>query len=95
VQRMITLREGRKVPQDDFPPEVNFTEPLKPMGPMMVPGPGDKPVSVAGKVLDREKFRDMLREYYRLRGWGEETGIPRPDTLSALGLDDMMTASGR
>jgi aldehyde:ferredoxin oxidoreductase len=94
VQRMITIREGRKVPEDDFPPEVNFTEPLKPMGPMMVPGPGDKPVNVTGKVLDREKFRDMLRDYYRLRGWDEETGVPRPETLSALGLEDITPASG-
>jgi aldehyde:ferredoxin oxidoreductase len=89
------IREGRKVPEDDFPPEVNFTEPLKPMGPMMVPGPGDKPVSVVGKVLDRDKFTNMLREYYRLRGWDEETGVPRAETLSALGLDDLETVSGR
>jgi aldehyde:ferredoxin oxidoreductase len=95
VQRMITLREGRQVPQDDFPPAVNFTEPLKPMGPMMVPGPGDKPVNVTGKVLERKKFQEMLREYYRLRGWDEETGIPRPETLSALGLGDMIPAAGR
>jgi aldehyde:ferredoxin oxidoreductase len=95
VQRVIMIREGRKVPQDDYPPEVNFTEPLKPMGPMMVPGPGDKPVSVAGKVLDRGKFTDMLKEYYRLRGWDEETGIPRAETLSALGLNDMVTVFKR
>jgi aldehyde:ferredoxin oxidoreductase len=95
VQRMITIREGRIVPEDDFPPEVNFTEPLKPMGPMMVPGPGDKPVSVAGNILNRDKFMDMLREYYSLRGWDEETGVPRAKTLSSLGLDDMVPVSGR
>jgi aldehyde:ferredoxin oxidoreductase len=94
VQRIIMIREGRKIPEDDFPAEVNFTEPLKPTGPMMVPGPGDKPVSVAGKMLDRNKFTDMLREYYRLRGWDEATGIPRAETLSALGLDDMVPVSG-
>jgi aldehyde:ferredoxin oxidoreductase len=95
VQRMIMIREGRKVPADDFPPEVNFTEPLKPMGPMMVPGPGDKPVSVAGKVLDKDKFTDMLKEYYHLRGWDDETGIPRAETLSSLGLGDLVSISGR
>lgn len=89
VQRAIQVREGRKVPEDDFPLEVNFTEPLKPMGPMMVPGPGDEPVSVAGKVLDRDKFTGMLKEYYRLRGWDEETGLPLKETLAALGLNDL------
>ena len=48
VQRAIMAREGRKLPQDDFPPEVNFTEPLTPGPPRMVPGPGD---------LDRELRR--------------------------------------
>ncbi len=95
MQRMIMIREGRKVPADDFPPEVNFTEPLKPTVPLMVPGPGEKPVNAAGKVLDRDKFTDMLRGYYRLRGWDEETGIPRAETLSALGLNDLVPVSGR
>jgi aldehyde:ferredoxin oxidoreductase len=95
IQRMIMLREGRQVPEEDFPPQVNFTEPLKPMGPMMVPGPGDKPISVAGNVLDRDKYRNMLSEYYRLRGWDEEKGIPLAETLSALGLNDMIPASGK
>ncbi|OGO30746.1 MAG: hypothetical protein A2Z29_03580 [Chloroflexi bacterium RBG_16_56_11] len=90
VQRMIMLREGRKVPEDDFPATYNFTEPLKPAGPAMVPGPGEKPVNVAGRVLDREKFKAMLREYYRLRGWDEQTGIPRAETLSTLGQDDLL-----
>lgn len=90
VQRMITLREGRKVPQDDFPPEANFTEPLQPGPQSMVPGPGDEPVDVAGKTLDRDKYLAMLKEYYRLRGWDEETGIPRPETLAAQGQDDLI-----
>ncbi len=95
VQRSIMVREGRRVPEDDFPPEVNFTEPLKAGPPRMVPGPGDKPVNAVGKVLDRNKFVNMLKEYYRLRGWDEETGLPRGETLSALGLDDLGTVSRR
>jgi aldehyde:ferredoxin oxidoreductase len=31
----------------------------------------------------------MLREYYRLRGWDEATGLPRAATLAALGIDDL------
>jgi aldehyde:ferredoxin oxidoreductase len=93
VQRMITIREGRRVPEDDFPPEYNFTEPLA--GPVIVPGPDDKPARVTGKMLDRDKFKDMLKEYYRLRGWDEATGIPRTETLTTLGLDDLVPFSVR
>jgi len=88
-QRAILLREGRKVPQDDFPPEVNFTEPLKARGPMMVPGKGDKLVSVEGKVLDKNQFTRMLGEYYQLRGWNTETGLPLRESLSRLGIEDL------
>jgi len=86
VQRLIMIREGRKVPEDDYPPEINFTEPLKVAGPVKV--------SAAGKVLDRDKFAEMLREYYRLRGWDEATGVPEAETLLRQGLDDMVPALG-
>lgn len=89
LQRTIQLREGRNVPRDDFPPEVNFTTPLEPIGPMIVPGPGDEPVSVIGNVLDRDKFTEMLREYYQLRGWDENTGRPKAETLSNLRIEDL------
>jgi aldehyde:ferredoxin oxidoreductase len=89
LQRLILLREGRKVPQADYPPEFNFTQPLKAVpnfGTSLVPGPDDEVVDMAGGILDREKYLNMLKEYYRLRGWDEATGIPRPETLAALGL---------
>jgi aldehyde:ferredoxin oxidoreductase len=95
LQRAILVREGRNVPEDDFPPEYNFTEPLEaiPHFPaMVVPGPDDEIVDIKGKVLDRDKFTSMLQEYYRLRGWDEETGMPQNETLVALGLDDLVAA---
>jgi aldehyde:ferredoxin oxidoreductase len=87
LQRLVQLREGRKVPEDDFPPEINFTEPSRPMGPMMVPGPDDDLITPPGLVLDRDKFGGMLREYYRLRGWNEDTGLPLKETLAKVGLE--------
>ncbi len=93
LQRAILLREGRRVPQADFPPEFNFTEPLQtnPRGDTVtVLGPGDEAVMATANMLDRDKFRDMLKEYYRLRGWDEETGLPLAETLAALGLDDLI-----
>jgi aldehyde:ferredoxin oxidoreductase len=87
LQRIVQLREGRKVPEDDFPPEINFTEPPKPMVPMMVADPDDDLKSTPGIVLDRDKFAGMLREYYRLRGWNEDTGLPLKETLEEAGLE--------
>ncbi len=94
LQRMILLREGRKVPRDDCPPEFNFTDPFNPPGPFMVPGPDNETVNATGKILDRDKFLNMLKEYYQLRGWDKETGFPRADTLAALGLEDMASKLG-
>ncbi len=34
------------------------------------------------------RLAEMLPEYYRLRGWDENTGIPRRETLERLGLGD-------
>ena len=95
LQRAILLREGRKVPEADFPPEYNFTEPLgnDSLGrPVIVPGPGEETVNATGNKLDRERFVSILKEYYRLRGWDEETGLPRAETLAALGLDDLLSS---
>jgi aldehyde:ferredoxin oxidoreductase len=91
LQRVILVREGRRVPEADFPPEYNFTEPLRAIPHfeiVMVPGPDEEVVNVAGNTLDRDRFTSMLKEYYRLRGWGEATGLPRAETLAALGLDE-------
>jgi len=55
----------------------------------MVLGPGGKAVSAAGRVLDRDRFISMLKEYYNLRGWDEDSGLPKPETLAALGLDNL------
>jgi aldehyde:ferredoxin oxidoreductase len=96
LQRAILIREGRKLPQADYPQEYNFTEPLGGTGvhvKMMVPGPGDSEVDMAGNKLDRESFTGMLKEYYRLRGWDEATGMPRAEALAALGLDGLASLS--
>ena len=93
IQRAILVREGRRVPEDDLPHEFNFTEPLGTSShgqKMLVPGPGDETVNATGKSLDRARFARLLKDYYGLRGWDEETGQPRPETLRALGLDELI-----
>jgi aldehyde:ferredoxin oxidoreductase len=92
VQRAIMVREGHRVPEDDFPPEFNFTEPIRAGArgeKVMVPGPSNEAADATGNVLDKDKFKDMLKEYYRLRGWDEKKGRPRSDTLRNLGIKDL------
>jgi aldehyde:ferredoxin oxidoreductase len=92
LQRFILMREGHKVPQDDYPPEHNFTEPLGPGihgGRVIMPGPGARPVDMTGNKLDRGKFKEMLEEYYRIRGWDLKTGLPTAETLASLGIGDI------
>ena len=57
-----------------------------------MPGPGAQPVDATGNILDREKFRDMLLEYYNVRGWDRKTGLPTPETLIKLDMDDVIGA---
>jgi aldehyde:ferredoxin oxidoreductase len=95
LQRLIFVREGHRIPEDDFPPEFNFTEPLVFSvhgAKILMPGPGGKPVDMTGNRLDRDKFKAMLKEFYRLRGWDEETGLPTRQTLIELGMADMIGA---
>ena len=52
----------------------------------------DEPVPTGphkGKILDREKFGEMLNDYYDIVGWDKKTGIPTRKTLEILGLKDV------
>ena len=75
LQRAILMREGRLLPQADYPREFLFTEPLTPGEPQMAPGPGG-PVDVSGNKLDKTEYARMLQEFYRLRRWNPATGMP-------------------
>jgi len=97
MQRLIRVREGYKIPQDDFPPEYNFTEGLMVSMhgyKMIMPGPGAQPADLTGNKLDRNKFIGMLKEYYVLRGWDEKTGLPTKKTLEKLGMGDLVGVVG-
>lgn len=92
LQRAILAREGWKGAESDTIPEYNFTEPLETdsLGREIIyPGPDGEIISTRGNMLDREKFIAMRKEYYRLRGWDPETGLPLPETLARLQLSDL------
>jgi aldehyde:ferredoxin oxidoreductase len=75
LERMFDVRQGvsRK---DDSLPKKFFEKPLA-RGPYK------------DAVLDREKFEQMKDEYYEIRGWDKETGIPTREKLVELGLEDV------
>lgn len=45
--------------------------------------------SYKGEMTDLVKFEVMLDDYYELRGWDKETGIPRRAKLEQVGLEDV------
>lgn len=92
LQRAIRIRELKHGREGDTVPEFWYTTPVKEsfMNPkLLVPGPGGKPVSKEGSVLDREQFELMKDEYYQLRGWDVTTGLPTESKLVELGLKDI------
>ena len=74
LERLFNIREGLKR-EDDWVSDRYFDEPTT-MGLDVV----------KNKCLDRDKFRNLLDEYYTLHGW-DKNGVPRPATLKKLGLD--------
>ncbi len=75
LERMFNNREGG-TRQDDALPERFFVEPT-PLG----IGP------FKDATIDRDKFDQLLDEYYEAHGWDKD-GVPTPETLATLGLDE-------
>jgi len=93
LQRGVLLREGRSPKLDDVPDEFNFTDPVETvfMNPdVIVPGPGQEVISRKDQTLDRDVFEAMLKEFYELRRWDNESGLQKAKTLELLGLSDMI-----
>ena len=72
LERLFNVREGMGR-GDDLPPRRLLEEPI-------ATGPA------RGERLDRKGYEQMLTEYYRLRGWDPEDGIPTSETQRELGL---------
>ena len=69
LSRLFNVREGFRAVDDSLPARI-FKDPLKSGSP-------------AGRVLPREQFDSMLREYYQLRDW-DSNGAPTPAKLKEL-----------
>lgn len=76
LSRAFNVREGFRSSEDTLPPRI-FDDRL--------------PSGVAkDRLLAREDFERMLKDYYKLRGWDINTGIPTAVKLRKLGLDDVV-----
>jgi len=75
LERAIVVRDGRSRETDAIPDF--FFEAAVRNGPQK------------GNRLDRERFERMKDEYYRLRGWDINTGLPYRSTLEGLGLKEV------
>jgi len=74
VEHLFNRREGT-TRKDDYLPERFYKEPT-PLG----------PDHNRGKVIDKEKYDQMLDDYYEYHGW-DKGGNPTPETLKKIGLE--------
>lgn len=75
LERMFDVRQGLRRADDTLPRKF-FEKPLT-RG------------KYEGAVLEKDKFEKMKDEYYQLRGWDHQTGIPTREKLVELGLEDV------
>ncbi|MBN1189129.1 MAG: hypothetical protein JXA46_05190 [Dehalococcoidales bacterium] len=94
LQRAILLSQGWEGRKGDRLMEYFFREPLK-KGEVfynpdaLMPGPGGKIISRLDAVIDLEEFEKVKSEYYVLRDWNAENGLPTRTKLEQLGLSEV------
>ncbi len=94
MQRAVLLRQGWNGRKDDQLLDYYFNQPLK-KGELfcdlecIVPGKDGEIASKEGAVLDRQDFEKMKDEYYELRRWDVESGLPRVSTLRDFDMSDV------
>jgi len=78
VERLFNLREGltrEDLKKGDMLNHRYFDEPCRRGAP-----------DVVGRVIDREKFKKMVDEFYEYKGL-DKNGVPKPETLKRLSLE--------
>ena len=94
LQRAILLRQGWPGREGDRLMDYYHDVPLR-KGELhlnvdcLAPGHDGEVISQAGKVVGKDKFEEMKSEYYGLRGWNVDTGVPTRENLAELKLDDV------
>ena len=92
LQRAIMLRQGWGGRQGDRLLDYLHDEPLQyshRFRHCLVPGRNGEIVSREGARIERGDFEKLKSEYYALRGWNIESGLPAERTLEELELGDI------
>ncbi len=92
LQRAVLLRQGWEGRQGDKLMDYLHDEPLQDLQRMrsfLVPGKNGEPVSRQGTRIERDDFEKLKSEYYELRGWNKENGLPTEQKLKELELGDV------
>jgi len=92
MQRAVLLRQGWGGRQGDSLLDYLHDEPLELVffnPDCLVPGKDGKAVSRKGARIDRNDFENLKSEYYGLRGWDVESGLPTEKGLRELELGDV------
>lgn len=92
LQRAILLRQGRGGRQGDKIMDYLHEEPLQDVffnPDCLVPGTDGEVVSRKGARIERADFEKLKGEYYGLRGWDADSGLPTEAKLSELELNDI------
>ncbi len=84
--KMLNVREGFSREEDKIP-EVWFRPMESPEGTIVMQD------YYQTKAVTREDAEKMLDDYYEERGWQIETGIPTPEKLKKLGLEQYVPAA--
>ncbi len=100
MQRAVLLRQGWQGRKDDQIMDYYFTQPLK-KGELfcdpqcIIPGKNGEITPVEGRVFDRGDFEKLKDEYYELRGWDVDTGLPKESTLKDFDMADIAEELGK
>ncbi len=92
LQRAILLRQGWGGRQGDRLLDYLHEEPLQDVffnPDCLVPGKDGEATSRKGARVDRADFEKLKSEYYALRGWEVESGLPTETLLRDLDLSDV------
>ena len=92
LQRAVLSREGHHGRAFDCVPESSYNVPLKTerLNPdCLFPGKDGEVISRKGALFDRDKFQQMLSEFYELRDFDRDTGFQKEEKLEELGLGDV------
>jgi aldehyde:ferredoxin oxidoreductase len=92
MQRAVSIKQGWGGREGDRLLDYHHNEPIQYLRydrECKVPGKDGAVATRKGTVIERSEFEKMKSEYYRLRGWDEESGLQTKTGLEALGLGDV------